>query len=214
MKIVFQNDTMFTRILLVSNTWMCWVRGEGEEEIANHGWSRVKSFSQETGAKGQRTPRIGGQKPKLHSKNQVQDAHDSPTQLPFFLEPIWKPHLLFWSCQGLLPLSLRAARKKSIMLFLSSAYCKYAFLLPPHIWDFQMSFKSFKRCMGGFSRRASVAFKMIFLVKNLLLVAITHSKILFSGKSFEAKFLMKSFMKFCVSPLSLNAFVVPVGGTL
>ncbi|AHI04876.1 hypothetical protein BDW_01830 [Bdellovibrio bacteriovorus W] len=84
MKIVFQNDTMFTRILLVSNTWMCWVRGEGEEEIANHGWSRVKSFSQETGAKGQRTPRIGGQKPKLHSKNQVQDAHDSPTQLPFF----------------------------------------------------------------------------------------------------------------------------------
>lgn len=86
MKIVFQNDTMFTRISLVSNTWMCWVRGEGEEEIANHGWSRVKSFSQETGAKGQRTPRIGGQKPKLHSKNQVQDAHDSPTQLPFFLK--------------------------------------------------------------------------------------------------------------------------------
>lgn len=123
MKIVFQNDTMFTRILLVSNTWMCWVRGEGEEEIANHGWSRVKSFSQETGAKGQRTPRIGGQKPKLHSKNQVQDAHDSPTQLPFFLNHFKNP-----SC-----FVVRRRRTASTPFS---------------------------------SRRASVAFKMIFLVKK------------------------------------------------
>lgn len=60
-------------------------RGEGEEEIANHGRSRVKSFSQETEATGQQTPMIGEHEPKLHSKSQVQDAHDSPTQLPFFL---------------------------------------------------------------------------------------------------------------------------------
>lgn len=85
MRFVFQNDTTFNRInLLVSDTWMCWRRGEGEEEIANHGWSRVKSFSQETGAIGQQAPRIGEHEPKLHSQSQVQDAHDSPTQLPFF----------------------------------------------------------------------------------------------------------------------------------
>ncbi len=85
MKFVFQNDTAFNRIVnIVSDTWMCLKRGEGEEEIANHGRSRVKSFSQETGAIGQQAPRIGEHEPKLHSKSQVQDAHDSPTQLPFF----------------------------------------------------------------------------------------------------------------------------------
>lgn len=63
---------------------MCLERGEGEEEIVNHGRSRVKSFSQETGAIGQQAPRIGEHEPKLHSQNQVQEAQDSPTQLPFF----------------------------------------------------------------------------------------------------------------------------------
>ena len=86
MKFVFQNDTVCNRIkFIVSDTWMCLERGEGEEEIANHGRSRVKSFSQETEATGQQTPMIGEHEPKLHSKSQVQDAHDSPTQLPFSL---------------------------------------------------------------------------------------------------------------------------------
>lgn len=85
MKFVFRNDTVFNRIeVLVSDTWMCQIRGEGEEEIANHGRSRVKSFSQETGAIGQHAPRIGEHEPKLHSQSQAQDVHDSPTQLPFF----------------------------------------------------------------------------------------------------------------------------------
>ncbi len=85
MKFVFRNDTVCNRIeLLVSDTWMCWRRGEGEEEIANHGRSRVKSFSQETEAIGQQTPMIGEHEPKLHSKSQVQDAHDSPTLTPLF----------------------------------------------------------------------------------------------------------------------------------
>jgi hypothetical protein len=76
---------------LVSDTWMCLRRGEGEKEIANQGWSRVeKSFSQETIAIGQRTSRNGEHEPKLkvHRKMDaqrcVQDAQDSRTQLPFF----------------------------------------------------------------------------------------------------------------------------------
>ena len=85
MKFLFHNDTTFNNIdLYVSDTWMCLGRGEGDHHIANHGWSRVKSFSQETGAIGQQAPRIGEDEPKLHSQSQVQDAHDSPTQLPFF----------------------------------------------------------------------------------------------------------------------------------
>ena len=85
MKFMFRNDTVYNRIKdIVSDIWMCLRRGEGEEEIANHGRSRVESFSQETEAIGQQTPMIGEYEPKLHSKSQVQDAHDSLTQLPFF----------------------------------------------------------------------------------------------------------------------------------
>jgi hypothetical protein len=85
MKFVFRNDSAYNTIkVIVSDIWMCLRRGEGEEEIANHGRSRVESFSQETEAIGQQTPMIGEYEPKLHSKSQVQDAHDSPTQLPFF----------------------------------------------------------------------------------------------------------------------------------
>lgn len=76
---------------LVSDTWMCLRRGEGEKEIANQGWSRVeKSFSQETMAIGQRTSRNGEHEPKLkvhrkmNTQRCVQDAQDSRTQLPFF----------------------------------------------------------------------------------------------------------------------------------
>ena len=56
---------------------------EGEEEIENHGWSRVKSFSQETEARGQQTPRIGAHRLKLKSLKRRMRA-DSQTQLPNF----------------------------------------------------------------------------------------------------------------------------------
>lgn len=85
MKFQFRNDVSFTSIeFIVSNTWKCLERGEGEKEIENQGWSRVQSFSQETEAKGQLGSRSDQIEPKLHSKNQLQDAYDSPTQLPIF----------------------------------------------------------------------------------------------------------------------------------
>lgn len=59
-------------------------RGEGELEISNQGWSRVKSFSQETDAIGQQTP-WNGDRPRLRSL--VQDARDSLTYLPSFFSP-------------------------------------------------------------------------------------------------------------------------------
>lgn len=61
------------------------IRGEGEKEITNQGWLRIKSFSQETGAEDQQAPRIGVQEPKLKIQCQLQDAKDTQTQLPFFL---------------------------------------------------------------------------------------------------------------------------------
>ena len=70
MRNMFRNETGFTKMkalgyFLVSDTWMCLERGEGEKEIANHGRSRVESFSQETVAIGQLTPMIGEHEPKL-----------------------------------------------------------------------------------------------------------------------------------------------------
>ena len=84
MKFLFHNDTAFNKINLVSDTWTCLERGEGGKEIANHGWSRVKSFSQGTGAKGQQDHGVIKLSRSYTLKSQVQDAHDSPTQLPFF----------------------------------------------------------------------------------------------------------------------------------
>ena len=85
MKFQFRNDVSFTKIeFIVSDTWTCLERGEGEEEIVNHGRSRVFSFSQETEAIGQQTPMMGEYEPKLHSQSQVQDVRDSRTQLPIF----------------------------------------------------------------------------------------------------------------------------------
>ena len=101
MKFVFQNDTAFNRIVnIVSDTWMCLKRGEGEEEIANHGWSRVESFSQETVAIGQRTSRNDEHEPKLRSfarratQSQVQDARDSRTLTPLFFSSREAGHAL------------------------------------------------------------------------------------------------------------------------
>ena len=55
---VFRFETHSDTILDVStnfacSTWMCCERGEGEEEIENQGWSRVKVSSQGTDLKGQ-----------------------------------------------------------------------------------------------------------------------------------------------------------------
>lgn len=60
---------------------MSFEHGEGGKEIENHGRSRVISFSQETRFTSQLSPRIGG---TGSQKSQVQDAHDSLTQLPHF----------------------------------------------------------------------------------------------------------------------------------
>ena len=85
MRFLFRNKTVSNKIkVLASNIWMCLTPGEGEKEIENHGWSRVKGFLQETEAKGQQAPRIGEYEPKLTTTSQVQDAHDSLTPLPFF----------------------------------------------------------------------------------------------------------------------------------
>lgn len=66
------------------NTWMCLTFGADGDEIVNQGRSRVKSFSQETVAIGQRTPRIGENGPKLRVK--VQDARMIlRTISPFFI---------------------------------------------------------------------------------------------------------------------------------
>ncbi len=170
MKFVFQNDTAFNRIVnIVSDTWMCLERGEGEEEIANHGRSRVKSFSQETGAIGQQAPRIGEHEPKLHSKSQVQDAHDSPTQLPFFSLP-----LKFAACEegGTLQRvaasdSPRAAKfflaSVGASLFSSEFYCR-SFLV---LWNLRQLFaeshlphktKFVREAKGNFAANAQFSF--------------------------------------------------------
>jgi hypothetical protein len=55
---VFRNETQHVTLLNVGsnfafNTWMYWELGEGEEEVENQGWSRVKVSSQGTISKGQ-----------------------------------------------------------------------------------------------------------------------------------------------------------------
>ena len=86
MRFVFRNDTVCCKMdFIVSDTWMCLERGEGEKEIANHGRSRVDSFSQETVAKGQQTPMIGEHEPRLNSKNNVQEALVLRLNSPFSL---------------------------------------------------------------------------------------------------------------------------------
>ncbi len=64
MRFLFRNETCLTKIkvldyVFVLDPWMGLKLGEGENEIANHGRSRVKSFSQETVDKAQQRPRNG-----------------------------------------------------------------------------------------------------------------------------------------------------------
>lgn len=84
MNFLFRYETLFYMIkLLATDTWMCLQHGEGEKEIENHGRSRVKSFSQETGAIDQQASRNDVNGLKLKSlKCRMHD--DSPTQLPSF----------------------------------------------------------------------------------------------------------------------------------
>jgi hypothetical protein len=83
MKKLFQIDTKFNKLKKsVLVTWMFQVLGEGELEIANQGWSRISSFSQETGAIGQQTPRIGETRPKL--KESSAGCTRFLAQLPIF----------------------------------------------------------------------------------------------------------------------------------
>ncbi len=73
----------YGKCFLFLDSWKSLGAGEGEEEIENHGRSRVKSFSQETEAKGQRAPRIGSNGPKLKSlKCRMHERFR--TQLPIF----------------------------------------------------------------------------------------------------------------------------------
>lgn len=125
MKFLFHNDTTFNNIrIYASDTRMCLERGEGEEEIANHGWSRVKVFSQETEAKSQQTPMIGEYGQKLHSKSQVQDAQDSPTRLPFFSSSKFLHH------------GTRAAALSLKVAALRTVLATVSFLLAPSVFFF------------------------------------------------------------------------------
>jgi hypothetical protein len=85
---VFRNETHDVKILVVSNyfacgTWMCRKRGEGEEEIENQGWSRVKvtiSFSsQGTDLKGQWSLRMSDNKAeRTLSTGCTKDSNSTP----------------------------------------------------------------------------------------------------------------------------------------
>jgi hypothetical protein len=129
MRFLFHNDTTFNNIsIYASDTRMCLERGEGEEEIANHGWSRVKVFSQETEAKSQQTPMIGEYGQKLHSKSQAQDALDSPTRLPFFSSSIFRKFC--WTRAA--ALSLKVAALRTVLAtgcsLLASSLSSFSFL--------------------------------------------------------------------------------------
>ena len=87
MTFLFRNETSLNKIkeykFLFLDSWMSLGAGEGEEEIENHGRSRVKSFSQETEAIGQHAPRIGSNGLKLKSlKCRMHERFR--TQLPIF----------------------------------------------------------------------------------------------------------------------------------
>ncbi len=87
MRILYKIFTKFYTLLLdqvflVKRTWMFFSQRGGRLGSTNQGWSRVKSFLQETVDKFfQHSPR-NGDRPK--QKSQVQDAHVLLTDLPTF----------------------------------------------------------------------------------------------------------------------------------
>ena len=87
MKKVYQIDSKFYKLKKsVFGTWMFQILGEGELEIANQGWSRISSFSQETGAIGQQTPRIGETRPKLKESSAGRTRFLAQLPIFFFLQ--------------------------------------------------------------------------------------------------------------------------------
>jgi hypothetical protein len=91
MKKLYQIDSKFNKLKkTVLVTWMFQVLGEGELEIANQGWSRISSFSQETGAIGQQTPRIGETRPKLKESSAGRTRFLAQLPIFFFHQSVQK----------------------------------------------------------------------------------------------------------------------------
>lgn len=68
---------------------MCLLHGEGEKEIVNQGWSRVDSFSQETGAVVQQIPRSGRIEPKLTTVESSAGCTGFSDSTPLFSLSSW-----------------------------------------------------------------------------------------------------------------------------
>jgi len=95
---VFRNETHCDKLNLVEmifnvqSTWMCFERGEGEEEIDNHGRSRVKEVSSQGTIcngqlKGPIVLRMRAERP-TQKTNEVQDARHDSDSTPHFFFPI------------------------------------------------------------------------------------------------------------------------------
>ena len=78
----WKNNNIIKSVSLC-NTWMCCVPGEGELEIVGLGLAKLKSFWQETVARGRRESR-NDYRPNLQSV--AQDAQRALAQLPFFFK--------------------------------------------------------------------------------------------------------------------------------
>jgi hypothetical protein len=85
MKMNFRFDTEFNKIKIASPTRMLEMLGEGESEIKNQGRSdHSSSFSQETGAIGQRSSRNGDLRPKQRELSAWMHADSDSTPLFLF----------------------------------------------------------------------------------------------------------------------------------
>ncbi len=95
MIIVFRNETHCSKLKQIESifnarsTWMCCERGEGEEEIDNHGRSRVKEVSSQGTIcngqlKGQSVLRMSAYRP-TQKTIEVQDARQDSDSTPLFL---------------------------------------------------------------------------------------------------------------------------------
>lgn len=88
MSFVFRNETHDVKLKVVSinacSTWMCCKRGEGEEEIENHGRSRVKVSSQGTDLNGQWSLRMRAHKANLKKSTgcTIIDSYSTPLFSP------------------------------------------------------------------------------------------------------------------------------------
>ena len=92
---VFRNETQHCKLKSVERyfntcgTWMCCKCGEGEEEIDNHGRSRVKVVSSQGTnlyigrLKGLQVLRMRAKKPTQETVKKVQDARKTLTHSPF-----------------------------------------------------------------------------------------------------------------------------------